>query len=303
MSCDKRRKLFPFLLCMAVACPRPLVLAAPQQIEASPGASGESSPTLTDIVRQLDSRNRDRAVALLKFEGTRIYRMHYEGFLGTRDAEMVVGVKASSDERQFLIESQTGSKFIVDHIFKKLLEGEKEAATDAHRQRTALNADNYNFTLAGFDATSGSPAYILNVIPKTDEKFLYRGKIWVDAKDFAVIRIEAEPAKSPSVWVKKAEIRHTYKKIDEFWLPVENRTESSIRFGGHALLSIEYTDYKITESRDPNLNLPASSGCDSVRGARQKTQLCTAHRGLLEKYQVGRSFSKALPSQRVERPS
>ena len=41
------------------------------------------------------------------------------------------------------------------------------------------------------------PQYVLNVIPRTDEKFLYRGKIWVDAKDFAVTRIEAEPAKEP----------------------------------------------------------------------------------------------------------
>jgi len=48
--------------------------------------------------------------------------------------------------------------------------------------------------------------YVLNVVPKTGEKFLYRGKIWVDPKDFAVPRIEAEPAKNPSMWIKKTEI-------------------------------------------------------------------------------------------------
>ena len=253
-----------FLFFVTVSCPRPIAFGAPQHTEVLPGSAGGSLPPVDDIVRQLDLKNRERAVALGEIEGTRIYHMHYQGFFGTRDAEMVVGVKASSDDRQFTIESQTGSKFIIDRIFKKLLEGEKEAATDEHRQRTALNADNYNFTLAGSDATSASPAYVLNVIPRTDEKFLYRGKIWVDAKDFAVVRIEAEPAKSPSVWVKKTEISHKYQKIDEFWLPAENRTDSAIRFGGHALLSIEYKDYKITQTRDL---LHTSANCHSPCGA------------------------------------
>jgi hypothetical protein len=36
--------------------------------------------------------------------------------------------------------------------------------------------------------------------------------------------------------------------MGEFWLPVENRTESLIRLGGVAHLSIEYKDYKILKS-------------------------------------------------------
>jgi hypothetical protein len=70
----------------------------------------------------------------------------------------------------------------------------------------------------------------------------------VDSNDFAVTRIEAEPARSPSMWIKKAEIKHKYEKVGDFWLPQENRTESLIRLGGRALLSIDYRDYKITEA-------------------------------------------------------
>lgn len=258
-----RRKVIGSLLplCAAAAFPTILVFAA-SRAEAQLESLGGSSLTVDQIVGQLDEKNRERAAALRKFEGTRIYRMRYQGFFGTREAEMVVGVKSSPDEREFNIESQSGSKFIIDHIFTKLLEGEKEASTQGHRQRTALNADNYNFTLASLDEAQEPAAYVLNVIPKTDEKFLYRGKIWVDAKDFAVMRIQAEPAKSPSIWVKKTEINHTYGKIDKFWLPAENRTDSSIRFGGHALLSIEYKDYKITEARDfdPKAGTTANSG-------------------------------------------
>ena len=53
-------------------------------------------------------------------------------------------------------------------------------------------------------------------------KFLYRGKIWVDAKDFAVVRIEGEPAKNPSIWIKKTEIAHLPVKVDNFGFPRKN---------------------------------------------------------------------------------
>lgn len=36
--------------------------------------------------------------------------------------------------------------------------------------------------------------------------------------------------------------------MDDFWLPAENKTDSLIRMGGHAVLSIEYQDYKIIQA-------------------------------------------------------
>jgi hypothetical protein len=71
--------------------------------------------------------------------------------------------------------SDGGSKFVVDHILKRLLEKEKEASTEQNRERTALSTENYNFYLAGFENSPASQ-YELNVIPKTDNKYLYRGK-------------------------------------------------------------------------------------------------------------------------------
>jgi hypothetical protein len=62
------------------------------------------------------------------------------------------------------------------------------------------------------------------------------------------VRIEGEPAKNPSFWIKKTEVKHRYIKVNDFWLPAENRTESVIRLGGKATLSIEYKDYKITKA-------------------------------------------------------
>lgn len=203
---------------------------------------------INEIVSRLEQKNRERAGLLRGFEGTRLYRMQYRGFFGSRDAEMTVKIRYTSpDSRQFTVVSESGSKFVCDHVFKSLLDGEKEAMTPENRKRTALSAENYDFTLAGTEGTEGDPQYVLNVMPKGDNKFLYRGKIWVDAKEFVVTRVEAEPAKSPSFWIKKSKISHSYERVGDFWLPAADNTESLIRFGGRAQLWIEYKDYEITD--------------------------------------------------------
>jgi hypothetical protein len=225
----------------------PLFVA--QQSADVSSASAVANLGLDQVLVRLQERNAQRAAALQEFEGTRVYRMQYRGFPSDRDAEMVVKVKFHApNSKDFTVVSETGSQFVIDHIFKKLLEGEKEASRDDNRHDTALTRDNYDFQLAGFESDSAGGRYVLNLIPRTKNKFLYRGRIWVDAKDFAVVRIEGEPAKNPSFWIKKTDIAHSYKKVGDFWLPAENRTESFIRLGGKATLSIEYRDYKIVKS-------------------------------------------------------
>jgi len=223
-------------------------------IKAQPAADPSGAPAVVSlpieqIVKNLQERNAQRAAALEEFAGTRVYRMQYRGFPSDRDAEMVVQVNFSFPyTKVFHVVSQSGSKFIIDHIFTKLLEGEQEAANNENRRRTALSTENYDFSLAGYENSSEGGEYILDLLPRTKNKFLYRGKIWVDARDFAVVRIEGEPAKNPSFWIKKTSVAHKYVKVNDFWLPAENHTESIIRLGGKATLSIEYRDYKITKS-------------------------------------------------------
>jgi len=221
-------------------------------------------PPLDEIVRNLEARNAQRAAALEQFEGTRIYRMEYRGFPSDRDAEMVVRVSFHApNAKEFTVVSETGSKFVVDHVFKKLLEGEQEAAKGDNRHETALTRDNYDFQWAGYEESPGGGQYVLNLLPKTKNKFLYRGKIWVDAKDFAIVRIEGEPGKNPSMWIKKTEIAHHYVKVDDFWLPAENHTQSLIRLGGKATLSIEYRGYKIIKAAPLN----AGETAERMRGS------------------------------------
>lgn len=216
-------------------------------------AVGVRAPlTVEQVVRSLEQRTRERTEALRHFEGIRIYRLQYRGILGDRDAEMVVKITYQRPStKDFVVISQTGSKFVIDRIFKKLQEAEREALRPENQEPTTLNTLNYTFALVGYEDTPDNARYILSVLPKSKNKFLYQGKIWVDAKDFAIVRIQAEPAKSPSFWVKKSVIEHEYEKVDNFWLPARSRTETEVRLNGHAVLSIEYKEYQIKEEDPP----------------------------------------------------
>lgn len=202
------------------------------------------------VVDNLIRKNQERAQALLHSEATRVYRLVYHGFPSDREAEMTVQATYDSPAtKEFKVISQSGSKLVQDRVFKRLLESEKEAAQPAVSARSQLNRDNYDFELIGYEPSENDGQYVLRVTPKSKTKYVYAGKVWVDGTDFAITRIEAEPALNPSFWTKKSEIHHEYGKVGAFWLPLRNESVSYIRLGGRATLTIEYKNYRVTDAR------------------------------------------------------
>jgi hypothetical protein len=207
-------------------------------------ATLETSLTAGQIVTAMRDRNQARAAALKHFHSVRHYSVEYRGYATKFGAKMEVEADYdAASGKSFRIVSTSGSKLLIDKVLKKLLESE----TDAQKQHSAeLTAANYSFTLAGEENVDGRRAYVLEVEPLVDNKYLYRGKIWVDAADFALARIEAEPAKNPSFWISSTAIHHRYEKTGGFWLPAQNESDTDVRVGGKAVLTIDYGKYEVT---------------------------------------------------------
>jgi hypothetical protein len=204
---------------------------------------GGAHLTAAQIVLEMEHQNKFRLEELKHYHSVRHYDVSYKG-LAKIAAAMVVEVDYDATSgKTFHVVSQSGSNFLIDKVLKKLVESEKDAGND--KRSTALTSANYNFRLDGVEDVADRPAYILVVEPKVNSKYLYRGKIWVDTADFAVAKIAAEPAKNPSFWISKTAINHLYERIDGFWLPAQNRSESKVRLGGSAVLSIDYGKYDV----------------------------------------------------------
>src|ERR1700691_96173 len=234
----------------------------------APAAWPQGQPALAtlgadQVVQRLMEKNKERADALQHYSGTRSYRLEYRGFPASAEATMEVEVNFDAPaSKRFTIVNATGSKLIQNRVFHRLLESEEQAGDSSNRKHTELGPENYTFSLAGTEGTN----YVLNVEPKEESRFLYRGKIWVDAHDFAVTRIEAQPARNPSFWTTKSLIHHTYQKVDNgFYLPKENKTVTSVRLGGVATLTIDYQSYQVTAANPVALaRKPIPSGEGSI---------------------------------------
>lgn len=216
--------------------------------------------SVEQVVSNLVHKDEERAKALRHYEATRVYRLSYHGFPGDREAEMTVEATYDSPAtKTFKVVSQTGSKLIIDRVFKRLLDSEKEAAEPEIHVRMLLNRKNYDISLVGYEPSAQGNQYILAVYPKSKSKYVYRGRVWIDATDFAVTRIDAEPDENPSFWTKKSEFHHEYEKVQNFWLPRHNESISYIRLGGRATLTIDYNNYRIVDSRAEANSIKASS--------------------------------------------
>ena len=240
-----------------------LTLAWPVMVRAQssiPPETIEPRLNLPQVLEKLVEKNAERADALEKYQGRRLYSLDYTGFPSSFHAEMVVDmIYDAPATKKFKIISQSGPQWIVDKILKRLLEAELESMSEDNRARVALNSSNYDFS--GFEPQNSldNCSYEVAVQPKIPSKLLYRGKIWVDNRDFAVCRIEAEPAKNPSFWIKKTDIHHSYLKVGDFWLPSKNESVSVVRGGGRAVLIIKYQNYEILSAHGLKGNDAGSS--------------------------------------------
>ena len=245
---------------MAFACHRLTLLSVCIVIwfgvtERSAHADQPLAPAITvdEVVHQLVERNQDRASRLRSYTSQRHYHVEYKGFPHSADANMDVETTYSAPAKSFRVISESGSHVLVNHVLKKLLKAEQDAA--AEQRRNALTPENYNFALLETTTEDDRTLFVLQVTPKAASKFLYRGKIWVDARDYAVVRVEAEPAESPSFWIRNTQIRHLYTKVGAFWLPKQNTTVTKVRLGGTATLTIDFEKYALPAAANQSLEL------------------------------------------------
>lgn len=214
-----------------------LTAVVPRPAPAQPAAH-----TTAQIVESMAQQNQFRSARLAHYSSIRHYRVEYKGYAHLTAAMDVEATYDIHSGKTFRIVSESGSHALCEKVLRRAVDSEREASEN--RTSTALTTANYAFTLLGEEPVEGRAAYILQVEPHAPSKFLYRGKIWVDAEDFALVKIDASPAKNPSFWISRTLILQTFVRKGNFWLPATNRSETHVRIGGSAIFTIDYGEYR-----------------------------------------------------------
>jgi hypothetical protein len=222
-------------------------------IGAALAPAGAVAQTLTaeQIVTQLVAHDRERQAALDGYGSQRTYRMEYHGPVGERHAEMVVRMDFTApDRKHFTVLSESGSSIFCNQVLRRLMEGEQEGALEENHQRAMLSPANYELKLLGTDVVDGANTWVLEVSPRVDSRFTYKGRVWVSMTDFAVVRIVGSPARNPTWLMGSARFDYRYGRSagepgEAFWLPERSVTVSHLRIGGEITLTVDYGSYQI----------------------------------------------------------
>ena len=234
--------------CRSFACAIAFLMLA---IPAIARQENLSAPLSADeVIGRVIQMNEVRAKALESYSSVRSYHLECH-CLSHKKADMVVRTEYQApNKKEFTIVSESGSGTVRNKVFKKLLEAEQESMQEENQQRSAISLENYTFVMSDYQKTDTDEFYVLEAKPKTKNKFLFRGRIWVNATDFAITRVEGQPAMNPSFWTVRTDFKRSYQKIGDFWLPESNESETKVRVFGTAFLTIEYREYQITPAND-----------------------------------------------------
>jgi hypothetical protein len=210
--------------------------------------AGDSLPSSDELVARMLRRDLERRSESTGYTALR----RYAAVNHDRHAEMLVRVDCFSDGvKQFTILSEKGSGSIRKHVFYKMLSEESEASRRDTRDSSRITPANYRFAIVGQETLDSGPAYVMAIIPKTENRYLIDGRIWVDAKDYSIVRIEGQPARNPSFWVHDVHFVHTYQKVGQFWFASATRSTSEVRIFGHSELTIENSNYALNQLKNP----------------------------------------------------
>ena len=201
------------------------------------------------LFAELATRNQRRSARLLGYTSLRTYKV--VDLKGKVHAEEIGRMDYHApDKKTFVVTSERGSALIRHLALNALIASEIETASGKEHHDSAITPANYNLELIGEQQIGPYRCFVARASPKRRDKYLFEGKVWIDAQDFAVVRIEGRPAKKLSFWITHADFVRQYQRIEGFWLPQKDETVVQVRLYGKKVLTIAHESYVVNASRN-----------------------------------------------------
>jgi hypothetical protein len=218
----------------------------PAALEAAspPGSSLPADLTTDDIIAKMLEQNRLRSEKLSRYFAVRTYELKNSQGKVVAQTVVRVGYEAP-DKKTFDKTFEEGSAIVRHLVFDRLMQSERETSSGSEHHDSAITTANYSFAPAGQENVGPYQCFAFEVTPRRKDKYLFEGKIWIDAKDFAIVKIAGHPAKKPSFWIKQADFVRQYQKIDGFWLPYRDETSVDVRMYGRKIFTVDHQQYVV----------------------------------------------------------
>ncbi len=203
--------------------------------------------TAAQIFDELLAHNALRTAGLMNYTAFRTYQV--VDLAGKVHAEELGQMEfRAPDRKNFLVTSEKGSVLVRRLALNALIASEIETTAGRQHHDSAITPANYSLNLLGEQQVAPYHCFVAQAIPKRSDKYLFAGKVWIDADDYAIARIEGHPAKKLSFWIQRADFVRPYQEIGDFWLPQRDMTFVDVRLYGNKVMTIDHHDYIVNRS-------------------------------------------------------
>ena len=209
------------------------------------------------IIQAIDQAEEDREASLTAFSTTEIYRV-YKSRNDVPIGERIVRTTYIRDKAKTFKElSRSGSsraQEAIDHIIRA-----QQELSPEKRRLSLLISSNYKMRLLAANeqprlkpicgmTSANTPAYILEIRPKAPGPTLVEGFLWVDSRNYHVIRIEGKLSASPSWFVGHAPVERNYADKNGFAMATSFCSITNRWWHPDYTLQITYKDYEFLHS-------------------------------------------------------
>ncbi|HEY2472059.1 MAG TPA: hypothetical protein VGI45_30010 [Terracidiphilus sp.] len=204
-------------------------------------------PDVGTVVQGVDASVKNRIDRIADYT----VNEHYVVFRGKDEnpaAEMTVQtVYRRASGKSYTILSQNGSSLMRNEVLGTLLDHEKKMSQPGNLETALVNSSNYEMKLDANPRENfqGRDCLVLDITPRRSSEYLFKGKLWVDAHDFAIVQLKGTASKTAFFLARAAEVSRQYAEIEGLPMATHAEAVSGSALLGQTVVKIDYMGYRI----------------------------------------------------------
>ena len=211
-------------------------------------------PDVFTVIRGVDSSVKDRLDRLAGYTVTEHYAVFRGHDTSKPTAEMLVRTTYRKEAgKSYEILSQSGSSLWRNEVLKTLLENEQRMSRPGNVETALINSSNYEMKLDNNPAQmlNGRQCLVLDITPRRKSQYLFKGQLWVDAHDYAIVQLKGTAAKSAIFIANAAGVTRQYAEVENLPMATHAEAVSGSALLGQTVVKVDYSGYQMQLSGAP----------------------------------------------------
>ncbi len=211
-------------------------------------AAHAQQPSAAAIIQGVDAEVASRVKNVLAFTDIE----HYAVYRGNDETHPVAQMTVRDAYKKgagktYTILSQSGSGIVLRFGLRPLVEHETNINKPGRVEDSWFTSANYKMRLkpGGMERVNGRNCYALAITPKYKATKMIEGTLWVDAKDYSIVKVQGIASKKPFVFAGTTHMMRQYVNIDGYPMATYAHAESDSFLFGRTVLIIDYTGYHL----------------------------------------------------------